>query len=608
MLDVVLFRVDQGGNPDLVRESQRRRYADVSLVDKVIEYDSAWRQNRGAVDNARKEKGIVQKNIGEFMKKKETPPPELMMQKKRAEEEIEALEYKEKELKDLRDITIHKIGNLVPDDVPVDDDEDNNLVVDTNGAFERQDWMLSHYDLVTLAGMANTVKGSVVAGSRGYFLTGLGMRLNQALISYGVQFLSERGHTMVQTPFVMNKGLMGKVAQLGDFDEQLYKVSGAGEDQYLIATSEQPMCGYHVDEWIEPKTLPLKYGGYSTCFRKEAGSHGRDQAGIFRVHQFEKIEQFCITAPDTPDTMGASKDMQESMLENCKGFYQSLGIPYRVVNIVSGALNDAAAKKYDLEAWFPGSNAHRELVSCSNCTDYQSRRLEVRYGTGGKTDDGKKVYVHMLNSTLCATERCLCCIVENYQTQGGIKVPKVLQPHMGGVKFIPFVNEMPKPKKGPATPQFVPTAEQVKELQEECEEEGKAELQEYMNGIVPAINAALNMIAKDRPDDPLAALASLLGVAGKGGGRGAFPAPVEPEFDLTKAKAEEAEELKIRQEKERKKAEEAGKAEEERIARMKELEGQGKKVSGGIHKFDASEVDVHGGTATADDFMDAFGF
>lgn len=173
---------------------------------------------------------------------------------------------------------------------------------------------------------------------------------------------------MVQTPFVMNKGLMGKVAQLGDFDEQLYKVSGAGEDQYLIATSEQPMCGYHVDEWIEPKTLPLKYGGYSTCFRKEAGSHGRDQAGIFRVHQFEKIEQFCITAPDTPDTIGASKDMQESMIENCKGFYQSLGIPYRVVNIVSGALNDAAAKKYDLEAWFPGSNAHRELVSCSNCT------------------------------------------------------------------------------------------------------------------------------------------------------------------------------------------------------------------------------------------------
>ena len=150
-------------------------------------------------------------------------------------------------------------GNLVPDDVPVDDNEDNNLVVDTNGTFERDDWMLSHYDLVQLAGMANTQKGSVVAGSRGYFLTGMGMRLNQALISYATQFLSERGATMVQTPFVMNQSLMGKVAQLGDFDEQLYKVSGAGEDQYLIATSEQPLCGYHLDEWIDPKTLPHKY-------------------------------------------------------------------------------------------------------------------------------------------------------------------------------------------------------------------------------------------------------------------------------------------------------------------------------------------------------------
>ena len=350
-------------------------------------------------------------------------------------------------------------GNLVPDDVPVDDNEDNNLVVDTNGTFERDDWMLSHYDLVQLAGMANTQKGSVVAGSRGYFLTGMGMRLNQALISYAVQFLSERGHTMVQTPFTMSKSIMGKVAQLADFDEQLYKVSGGAEDQYLIATSEQPLCGYHLNDWCDKASLPRKYAGYSTCFRKEAGSHGRDQAGIFRVHQFEKVEQFCVTSPDGDE----SWRMQESMIANCKEFYQSLGIPYRVVNIVSGALNDAAAKKYDLEAWFPGSNAHRELVSCSNCTDYQSRRLEVRYGSQGKGDDGKKHYVHMLNSTLVATERAMCCVLENYQTKCGIKIPDVLQEYMGGVSFVPFVQEMPKPKKGPAPPQFVPTAAQIQE-------------------------------------------------------------------------------------------------------------------------------------------------
>ena len=227
-------------------------------------------------------------------------------------------------------------------------------------------------------------------------------------------------------------------------------------------------------------------------------------------------------------------------------FYKSLGIPYRVVNIVSGALNDAAAKKYDLEAWFPGSKAHRELVSCSNCTDYQSRRLEVRYGQAGKGKDGdssKKVYVHMLNSPLCATERALCCLLENYQTKGGVKVPPVLVPYMGGVTFIPFVNPPPKPKKGqPAPAQFVPTKEQIAELSlpdpKVAAADGKEELQvtrchchhhhlhhlhrrlhlttsttalqAYMGQLMAPLNAALNQIAKERPAEPLKALAALL--------------------------------------------------------------------------------------------------
>ena len=173
------------------------------------------------------------------------------------------------------------------------------------------------------------------------------------------------------------------------------------------------------------------------------------------------------------------------MINNCKEFYQSLGIPYRVVNIVSGALNDAAAKKYDLEAWFPGSKAHRELVSCSNCTDYQSRRLEVRFGTQGKTEDGKKLYCHMLNSTLCATERALCCVIENYQTKCGIKVPDALVEYMGGATFIPFVTTMEKiygkPKKGPSPPQFVPTPEQIAEM-----DEGKTELAAYLKQVMPS--------------------------------------------------------------------------------------------------------------------------
>jgi len=211
-------------------------------------------------------------------------------------------------------------------------------------------------------------------------------------------------------------------------------------EKYLIATSEQPISAFHQGEWLEPKQLPLRYGGISTCFRKEAGAHGKDTWGIFRVHQFEKIEQFCITTPEN------SWEMHEEMLKIAEEFYQSLGIPYRVVSIVSGALNNAAAKKYDLEGWFPGFNEFRELVSCSNCTDYQSRSLGIRCGSK-KQNEKEKKFVHMLNSTLCATTRTICAILENYQTENGVNVPEVLQSYMGGATFLPFVHkEMPVAK------------------------------------------------------------------------------------------------------------------------------------------------------------------
>ena len=227
MLDIVLFRTDQGGDPDRIRKSQKDRYADVGLVDKVIEIDTEWRKTRGDLDDAKKAKGITQKGITEAMKKKETPAPELLAAKKEHEEKIAALEEKEKTLLASRQETIGLIGNLLPEDgsVPVDDDEDNNAVVDTWGAFETEDWMLSHYDLTQMTGIANTARGAEVAGSRGYFLVGAGALLNQALISYAQHFLTKRGSTMLQTPFAMNKSLMGKVAQLSDYDETLYKVA-----------------------------------------------------------------------------------------------------------------------------------------------------------------------------------------------------------------------------------------------------------------------------------------------------------------------------------------------------------------------------------------------
>lgn len=211
------------------------------------------------------------------------------------------------------------------------------------------------------------------------------------------------------------------------------------EEYYLIATSEQPISSYYMNETLEKKELPIKFGGVSTCFRKEAGAHGKDTWGVFRVHQFEKVEQFCITAPEDSWTM------LETMRETSEEFYKSLKLPYRVINIVSGELNDAAAKKYDLEAWFPGYDAYRELVSCSNCTDYQSRGLEIRLGSKKKSAEGQnKEYVHMLNGTLVACQRTLSCILENYQTPEGVVVPDVLQPYMGGLKLIPYTKDIPK--------------------------------------------------------------------------------------------------------------------------------------------------------------------
>lgn len=331
----------------------------------------------------------------------------------------------EKQKKDLIDSAAQKdialkakvktIGNIVHDSVPVSDNEDNNTVLrkwaPPGVEVEKKD-VLSHHEVLLRLDGYDPDRGVKVVGHRGYFLRQWGVFLNQALINYGLEYLSGKGFTPLQTPQFMLKDYMGKTAQLEQFDEELYKVVD-GEpqnDKYLIATSEQPISAFHADEWIIGKDLPIKYAGFSTCYRREAGSHGRDAWGIFRVHQFEKVEQFVLTNPEK------SWEMFDEMFSTSEEFYKSLGLPFQVVAIVSGALNNAAAKKYDLEAWFPFQGEYKELVSCSNCTDYQSRALEIRFGIKQQTDVKKK-YVHALNSTLCATERALCCILENYQTE-----------------------------------------------------------------------------------------------------------------------------------------------------------------------------------------------
>ncbi|XP_068340807.1 serine--tRNA ligase-like [Pyrus communis] len=439
MLDINLFREEKGHNPEIIRESQRRRFKGVEIVDEVIQLDKEWRQRQFELESLRKEFNKINKRVAQLRIAGEDATEVI----KDTEENKRLAAEKEVEVREALtqlNSKLEIIGNLVHDSVPFSNDEENNAVIRSWGDKRVEPKLKNHVELVELLGIADLKKGAEVAGGRGFYLKGAGVRLNQALINFGLDFLEERGYTELHTPFFMRKDIMGKCAQLAQFDEELYKVTGEGDDKYLIATSEQPLCAYHIDDWIHPSQLPLRYAGYSSCFRKEVGSHGRDTLGIFRVHQFEKVEQFCITTPNGND----SWEMHEEMIKNSEEFYQALGLPYRIVSIVSGALNDAAAKKYDLEGWFPASQTYRELVSCSNCTDYQSRKLEIRYGQK-KGNEQTKQYVHLLNSTLTATERTMCCILENYQTEEGVNVPKVLQPFMGGKEFLPF-KEKPVPE------------------------------------------------------------------------------------------------------------------------------------------------------------------
>jgi len=359
----------------------------------------------------------------------------------------------------------HAIGNLIHPDVVVSKDEDENKIVNTWGDV-KQHKALSHVDLCAMIDGYDPIRGAKVSGSRGYFLKGPLVFLAHAIQMYAMQHLLNRGFTPVQTPYLMNKSSMRQVAQQSQFDEELYKVHGkwmtttstpqtngsekngcsnghstketteAPDEKYLIATSEQPLAAMYANEYLDVENEPMKLCGYSTCFRQEAGSHGRDTRGIFRVHQFEKIEQFIYCNPDK------SAKIFDQMQENAFSFYQSLGIPYRTVSIVSGELNNAASIKHDIEGYFPSSGEFRELVSCSNCTDYQARAANIRMGKKGAAG---APMVHMLNSTLCAITRTICIILEVYQNETGINIPDKLKPFMPEQykERIPFV--APKP-------------------------------------------------------------------------------------------------------------------------------------------------------------------
>ncbi|KAF3637790.1 Serine--tRNA ligase [Capsicum annuum] len=330
MLDINLFREEKGHNPEIIRESQRRRFADVSLVDQVIQLDREWRQRQFEVDNLRKDVNTIKGEIKK-LKLSNGDASEKVLEKKEKEKLNADKEVKVVEVKAVLDSKLEIIGNLVHDSVPVSNDEANNAIVRSWGERRTEKGLKNHVDLVEALGIADTTKGANVAGGRGYYLKGDGVRLNQALINFALDFLEKRKYTPLQTPFFMKKSIMGKCAQLAQFDEELYKVTGEGDDKYLIATAEQPLCAYHLDDWIHPSLLPLRYAGYSSCFRKEAGSHGRDTLGIFRVHQFEKVEQFCLTSPNGND----SWDMHEEMINNSEEFFQQV-VEMRILRWMCG--------------------------------------------------------------------------------------------------------------------------------------------------------------------------------------------------------------------------------------------------------------------------------
>jgi len=426
MIDLTLLRTPEGLK--IVKESEKKRTGTAKRVEKLVELIEERIKARYELEQTNREKNKLKKEGSECFRRSNASE-----ERNRLVEAMNSLKIKYSEIEE-RAKSIEKeteelgseIGNILDPRVFVSKDEENNPEIFKKEREPREyspkvflpfDQVLERLDAVDMK------RGSKIAGHRGYFLKNEGLILAQSLIRYGMDFLRKKEYTLVQTPFMMAADLMKKTAQLSDFDEQLYRIEGEPA-MYLIATSEQPISALHSDEWMEESDLPVRYAGYSTCFRKEAGAHGKDLRGIFRIHQFEKVEQFVIAHPEK------SSEEFERMVETSKEFYDSLGLGYRVMSIVSGALNNAAAIKYDLEAYFPESGRYRELVSCSNCTDYQSRDLKIRCGFGD-SGDGPKKFVHMLNGTLCAVQRTLCCILENYQTEDGVVVPDALMPYVG---------------------------------------------------------------------------------------------------------------------------------------------------------------------------------
>mmetsp|Transcript_11539 Transcript_11539/g.28789 ORF Transcript_11539/g.28789 Transcript_11539/m.28789 type:complete len:431 (+) Transcript_11539:3608-4900(+) len=428
-MDIKFFRLGEKAFPDIFRGSQKRRDKDISVIDQSIILDIYWKKTKFKFDFSKKFLNHTSRLVGKFQSiKKSFLFSKIIFLKKKilSLEKIYQIFYEKK------NETLSLIGNLIHSSTSFGKKcQVVRFKIQKNFfRIKNQFLKFNHVELLKLIGAVDYDRGIKISGNRGYFLKGIGLLLNNALIRYGLDFLVKRKFIALQTPFFMNKNLLSKCSQLEDFKEQLYGLN-EDENKFLIATSEQPISVFHLDETLEKQNFPLKYVGFSSCFRKESGSHGKDTSGLFRVHQFEKVEQFILCTSNCLE----SWVYFDELLENVKYFYSSINIPFKFLNIASDSLNNAASKKIDLLGFFPKSNTFRELVSCSNCTNYQSKKINIKLKSSKKNNEIN--FPHMLNSTLCATTRVICCILENFQTEFGVVIPSILRSYTG-ISFIPF--------------------------------------------------------------------------------------------------------------------------------------------------------------------------
>jgi len=416
MIDIKLIRE----NPELVKSSQRGRGEDESIVDRLIEIDSKRRDAISAFETVRAEQNLLSKSVGAA---KGDEKSALLEKAKVLSAQVKEADTKRAELEVQTNEIAKLLSNVLDPEAPIGGEADFKVIEHVGEPrkfdFEPKD----HVELGKLLGAIDTERGAKVAGARSYYLTGPGALLELALVNYAIQQATKAGFIPVIPPVLVNPPAMEGTGFLGQAAENVYHIEK--DDVYLVGTSEVPLAAYHMDETLDAAKLPIRYTGYSPCFRREAGSYGKDTRGIIRVHQFEKVEMFVFTKPED------AKEEHIRLLQWEKEFLNAMGIPYRVLDIASGDLGSSANRKFDIEAWIPTQNAYREVTSTATCTDFQARRLNIRM----KDENGTRPLA-TLNGTLVAVPRMIVAILENNQNaDGSVNVPAVLQPYMGTAKL-----------------------------------------------------------------------------------------------------------------------------------------------------------------------------